>query len=184
MAELLRTDRLILREWAEADADAALAVYGDPAVVRWLAPVLDCVPDAAAMRAQLREWIAATREGEEGLGHWAVELVGDGSVVGGVSLHALPVGEQDVEIGWQLAPAHWGHGYAVEAARRAVDRAFSLDIDEVFALVRPRNVRGEATARRLGMQWVGETEKYYGLRLHLYRMRSSDREPDGFALPA
>ena len=103
------------------------------------------------------------------------ELLADtGTVVGGVSLHLLPVEEQDVEIGWQLAPEHWGNGYASEAARGVIERAFGLDIDEVFALVRPNNTRGEATARRLGMTWVGETDKYYGLRLNVFRIRPSD----------
>ncbi|GFJ95034.1 hypothetical protein [Phytohabitans rumicis] len=35
---------------------------------------------------------------------------------------------------------------------------------------------GRATARRIGMQWVGETEKYYGLRLQVFRLRPADLE--------
>jgi hypothetical protein len=43
--------------------------------------------------------------------------------------------------------------------------AFESGVDEIFAVVRPRNARGAATARRLGsMEWVGETDKYYALR--------------------
>jgi RimJ/RimL family protein N-acetyltransferase len=173
--EILRTERLVIREWTDDDAAAALAVYGRAEVARWLSPAVDEVTDENAMRALLREWTAATREGEAGLGHWAITLADSGAVVGGVSLHLLPVEEQDVEIGWQLDPEHWGNGYAAEAGRHLVQRAFGLDIDEVFALVRPSNSRGEATARRLGMSWVGETDKYYGLRLNVFRLRPSDR---------
>ena len=174
VAEILRTERLVIREWADDDAAAALAIYGRAEVARWLSPAVDRVMGEEAMRAQLRQWAADTREGEGGLGHWAIALRGTGAVVGGVSLHLLPVEEQDVEIGWQLAPEHWGNGYAVEAGRHLVERAFGLDIDEVFALVRPNNARGEATARRLGMTWVGETDKYYGLLLNVFRIRPSD----------
>ena len=44
----------------------------------------------------------------------------------------------------------------------------------MFALARPANERAEAAARRLGMTWVGETDKYYDLRLNVYRLRHSD----------
>ena len=174
MSELLRTDRLIIRDWADDDASAALAIYGNPEVARWLTPALEQVDDEPAMRELLRAWGAETADGEGGLGHWAVVLADAGVVVGGVSLHLLPVGEQDVEIGYQISPEHWGNGYANEAAQHVIDRAFSLDIDEVFALVRPTNHRGEAIAHRLGMAWVGETDKYYGMRLSVYRLRPSD----------
>jgi hypothetical protein len=39
---------------------------------------------------------------------------------------------------------------------------------------RPINSRAEATARRIGMEWVGETDKYYGLRLQVFRLRPGD----------
>jgi RimJ/RimL family protein N-acetyltransferase len=177
VGEILRTDRLVIREWADEDAAAALAIYGRPEVARWLSPAMDQVADEDAMRSLLRSWTATARAGEAGLGHWAVALAATGLVIGGMSLHLLPVEEQDVEIGWQIAPEHWGRGYATEAGRQLIDRAFGLDIDEVFALVRPNNRRAEATARRIGMSWVGETEKYYGLRLNVYRLRPSDEPP-------
>jgi [ribosomal protein S5]-alanine N-acetyltransferase len=40
--------------------------------------------------------------------------------------------------------------------------------------VRPANTRAVATVRRLGMEWVGETEKYHGLRLQEFRLRPGD----------
>jgi hypothetical protein len=49
----------------------------------------------------------------------------------------------------------------------------------VFAVVRPGNKRGVATARRVGMEWVGETDKYYGLTLQVYRLIAADLDyPD------
>ena len=44
----------------------------------------------------------------------------------------------------------------------------------MFAVVRPRNERGVATARRVGMEWVGETDKYYDLTLQVFRLRKGD----------
>jgi RimJ/RimL family protein N-acetyltransferase len=188
---VLRTPRLVVRDWSEDDAAAALAIYGRSEVARWLSPAVPVIADEESMRATLRAWIADTAASEAGIGHWAVTLTGPdgttdgttdgtaggtapGRLVGGVSLHPLPVEEQDVEIGWQIAPEFWGNGYATEAGRGLLERAFANDVDEVFALVRPANRRAEAAARRVGMTWVGETEKYYGLVLNVFRIRHAD----------
>jgi RimJ/RimL family protein N-acetyltransferase len=180
---LLRTPRLVVRDWSEDDAAAALAIYGSSEVARWLSPAVPVISDEESMRARLRAWIADTAASEAGIGHWAITLTapvgstddpGSGRLVGGVSLHPLPVEEQDVEIGWQVAPEFWGNGYGTEAGRGLLERAFANDVDEVFALVRPTNRRAEAAARRVGMTWVGETEKYYGLALNVFRIRHSD----------
>lgn len=179
MPEQIRTQRLVVRDWTDDDAPAALAVYGHPDVARWLVPEVGKVSDESDMRAALRDWAEWTRTAQAGLGYWAVVHAGTGAVIGGVSAHLLPVDEHDVELGWQFAPEHWGHGYAVEAGRAVVERAFANDVDEVFALVRPTNRRAAATARRLGMTWVGETDKYHGLRLDIFRLRSADlRSPE------
>jgi ribosomal-protein-alanine N-acetyltransferase len=182
MADLLRTERLIIRDWSEDDAEPAFAVYGRPEVARWLTPAIEEIHDIEGMRLVLRRWIAEARDDEAGLGHWAITLAGDGTLIGGVSLHRLPVDEQDVEIGWQVGPEFWNLGYGSEAGLGIIRRAFELDVDEVFALARPANERAENAARRLGMTWVGETDKYYDLRLNVYRLRSSDVLADPAAL--
>ena len=38
----------------------------------------------------------------------------------------------------------------------------------------PRNERAARTATSIGMEWVGETEKYYDLRLQVYRLRRGE----------
>lgn len=179
MATLLTTPRLVLRDWEPADAAAALPVYGDPQVARWLVPALTTVPDEPAMRCVLEAWTEAQPHLTPPAGRWAVLLRGDGPdgdgpIVGGMSLRLLPPYDQDLEIGWQLAPAHWGNGYATEAGRALARWAFGEGVDEVFAVVGDGNHRGAATARRIGMEWVGETEKYYDRLLQVYRLTARD----------
>jgi hypothetical protein len=41
-------------------------------------------------------------------------------------------------------------------------------------VVRPANTRAAATVRRIGMEWVGETEKYHNLHLQEFRLRPGD----------
>ncbi|WP_460433819.1 GNAT family N-acetyltransferase [Angustibacter speluncae] len=166
----LTTDRLVLRPWSVDDAPQALGVFGAAPVSRWLVPALERVADETAMRELLSRWQA--EPDDPPTRRWAVEH--DGAVVGGVAVRRLPPDEDDLEIAWQLSPEHWGRGYAVEAARAALGWAFDNAAHEVHAVMRPGNERSAALARRIGMVWVGETSKYYGLDLQVYRVRPSD----------
>ncbi|MDQ3764523.1 MAG: GNAT family N-acetyltransferase [Actinomycetota bacterium] len=173
MAELLRTDRLLVRDWSVADAEAALKIYGHDSVIRWLHE-LDRIPDAAAMQVVLQRWVAEQSDMAPGTGRWALVLLDGGALVGGISLLPMPVPEADVEIGYQLAPEYWGRGYITEAARALARWAFQHSLVELFAMVAPDNVRAAATARRIGMEWVGESDKYHGTRLQVFRLRPDD----------
>jgi ribosomal-protein-alanine N-acetyltransferase len=173
MAELLRTDRLLVRDWSGADAEAALRLYGPETLRRWL-PGLDEVPHADAMHSVLQRWAVEQREMSPGTGRWALAALDDGALVGGISLLPMPVPEADVEMECQLAPEYWGRGYITEAARALARWAFEHSLVELFALVQRDNARAAATARRIGMEWVGESDKYHGMSLQVFRLRPAD----------
>jgi RimJ/RimL family protein N-acetyltransferase len=174
---VVRSPRLSLRPWRVEDAEAALEVYGVDDVARWLSPALDRVPDTDAMRALIERWLEEELELPQG--RWAVTVTETGELVGGVAVLPLPPHGEDLEVAWQLAPHAWGHGYAAEAGHAVAHHAFTYGVEEVFAVVRPQNARGAATAERVGMEWVGETEKYYGLRLQVYRLRKGEIDAPG-----
>jgi RimJ/RimL family protein N-acetyltransferase len=168
----IRTPRLLLRPWSPTDAPAALAVFGDDAVTRWLSPAMSRVPTAEEMASVISGWLAAPPEPPAG--RWAVTSADDGRLLGGVALLPLPPERSDLEIGWQLDPSVWGQGYAAEAGHAVAHHAFEQGVSELFAVVRPRNARGARTAVSIGMEWIGETEKYYDLRLQVYRLRKGE----------
>jgi RimJ/RimL family protein N-acetyltransferase len=168
----IRSPRLTLRRWSADDAEAALGVYGTDDVARWLSPAMDRVTDADAMRAVIEQWLEEDLELPQG--RWAVEVSETGRLIGGVAVLPLPPDGEDLEVAWQLAPHAWGRGYAAEAGHAVAHHAFQSGIDELFAVVRTQNGRGAATAQRVGMEWVGETEKYYDLRLQVYRLRKGE----------
>jgi RimJ/RimL family protein N-acetyltransferase len=173
VAKRLIAERLVLRGWEAGDAAAALGAYGDEQVARWLSPAMDRVRDTDAMRVLLEQWIAEDAGLLVPAGRWAIERREDGQVVGGASL--LPLApDEEFEIGWAVHPQAWGHGYATESGLALARWAFDQGIEQVSALVRPTNTRAAAVVRRIGMEWVGETEKYHGLRLQQYRLRPAD----------
>ena len=162
-----------MRGWSTDDAGAALGSYGDAEVARWLAPAMDRVHDLAAMRVVLQQWVAEDARMMTPACRWAVEARQDGRVIGGATL--LPLApDEEFEIGWQLQRAAWGSGYATETGLALARWAFDQGIEQVIALVRPANTRAAAMVQRMGMEWVGETEKYHHLRLQEYRLRPGD----------
>lgn len=170
----LTTERLTLRPWLVDDAQAALDVYGHAEVTRWLSPDMDRVPDLAAMRLLLQQWSAEAARLPAPAGRWAIQRNTDDRVIGGAILLPLPPGNEDLEIGWQLRPDAWGNGYATETTHALAAWAFGQDVQEIFAVVRPGNARAAATVRNNGMHWVGETTKYFGVELQVFRLRAAD----------
>ena len=168
---MLATDRLIARPWTldEADLAAAYDVYSRPEVARWIGAPME----PAEIRQRVERWSLPTTDPTYGV--WAIEeRAYPGRPIGSVLLRPLPPGDEDVEVGWHLHPRVWGRGYATEIGRAAARRAFETGIDEVFAIVRPGNERSSSVARRLGMEYVGRTDKYYGMHAELYRLRPAD----------
>ena len=100
----------------------------------------------------------------DGLGPFILETTdGDRQVVGQAGLMifdrrgwtpstwASAGSEAQPELGWALLRAHWGHGYATEAAAAIRDWAYaSRSIDVLVSLISPDNVRSQRVAERLG----------------------------------
>jgi RimJ/RimL family protein N-acetyltransferase len=105
---------------------------------------------------------------------WTIEELESGRIAGSGQILPLPPGGEDLELGYQLAPWAWGKGFAAEAGHALAHFAFNNGEGEVFAVLRPQNDRGAHAARRIGMEWVGETDKYYDLRLQVFRLRKGD----------
>lgn len=143
----LRTDQLSLRHWRESDLDPWAALNADPAVREHFSTVETREQSAASMSR-----IAATLD-ERGWGLRALEVRDTGEFIGFTGLnpvHGLPF--DGVEVGWRLARAAWGHGYATEAAGTALGYAFDvLKLPEVVSFTSTTNVRSQTVMRRIGM---------------------------------
>lgn len=169
-----QTERLIARPWQIEDAEAALSLYGDPEVVRYLGSMKPMV-DVTEVRAYLEKVL--NRYGPDPTyGMWALVEKDSGEIVGSTLLKPLPEHEE-IEVGWHLARRHWGKGYATESAKGALDYGFNdLGLDTIYAVVFAENERSLNVARRLGMKPLGKTSEYYGFELELFKI-SRNPEP-------
>ncbi len=147
---ILRSSRLILRSWRDNDLPAIARMNADPRVMEFMPALLDRTA-SEAMVDRLQSAID-----NQGFGFWAVEAPGVADFVGfvGLARPGFPAAFTPcVEIGWRLAHAYWGRGYATEAAQTALAFGFTeLDLDEIVSFTAELNDRSKCVMRRLGMQ--------------------------------
>ena len=143
------TNRLLLRRWRPADREPFAELNADPEVMRYFERPLDrAASDAMIDRIE-------ARFDELGYGLWAVEVQATGQFIGftGLSRQTFEAPfTPAVEVGWRLARAAWGHGYATEAATAALDFGFRRGgLAEIVSTTTRTNERSQAVMRRLGM---------------------------------
>ncbi|WP_297572966.1 GNAT family N-acetyltransferase [uncultured Deefgea sp.] len=146
----LSTERLILRQWQISDAEPFAQMSADPKVMNMLLGPIDAQA-SAAMEQKIMAQIL-----ENGWGFWALALKETQEFIGFTGLNRpnadLPF-SPCVEIGWRLAFAHWGNGYATEAAKAALAFGFNhLELTEIVAFTALSNHPSQAVMQRLGMQ--------------------------------
>ena len=147
---IAETQRLVLRHFHVADGDAMDRVFGDAEVMRYGPGVQ--TPD------WVRKWLRACLEDyyqKWGFGLWAVVEKDRREVVGfcGLSHFADVGGRPETEIGYRLARAHWGRGYATEAAAAVRDYGMgTLCLPRLVSIIDPRNVASIRVAEKVGMR--------------------------------
>ena len=168
----IETERLTLRLFTPDDAEDLFDIFSRPEVARWSGAG---VPMAHRDEAVTR--IARMPEragGHPAAGILAIVPHGDHRVVGMAMLVPLPpsagVDRSVHEIGWHLHPDVWGRGYATEAARALIDRAWEADLPELRAVTDPDNLASQAVCLRLGMTDLGLSSDAYDLELRTFRL--------------
>jgi len=177
---IYETERLIVREWRDTpeDLDRIFQIYRHAEVTRWIG-MDEPLGDPEQARPVITRWLARYETNEHDYGHkygpWAMQVKETGIVAGTVLLGPLPEPSDgsesrgEIEVGWHLHPDSWGHGYATEAARGAVDLALhQYQVPEVYAVAYPENERSIAVMKRLGMHPRGLTDRWYGKQAACY----------------
>jgi ribosomal-protein-alanine N-acetyltransferase len=144
----LKTARLRLREITMDDADWFLAHFSAPEVVYGQGfPAPDGIEGAREGLARYVVDLFARRQGLR----WGICLRGDDALIGSAGFYDWDRKVGSAELGYDLAPAHWGKGIMAEALRAILDYAFAtMELNRVQVLVMPRNERSLRLAARLG----------------------------------
>lgn len=145
----IQSPRLVLRQWRDDDLDVFAALNADARVMEHFPARLTRAESQAAVT-RIQAHFAT-----HGFGLWAVEIVGGAPFIGFTGLarpnfdtHFTPC----VEIGWRLAAAYWGSGYATEAATAVLRVGFEdFGLTEIVSFTVPANRRSRRVMEKLGM---------------------------------
>ena len=152
-AELV-SERLVLRRFRPADLDTLVSYRSVPAVARfqgWDAP-FSLVEGENLIRGTINR-------DPDTPGEWfqfAVTLRSTGELIGDFGAKTQADDPRQAEIGYTIAPAYQGRGYATEAARALLHYLFGeRGMHRVTASCDPRNAASARLLERLGMRLEG-----------------------------
>jgi RimJ/RimL family protein N-acetyltransferase len=146
----LLTSRLILREFTADDWTAVLAYQSEPLYLRYY-PWQERT--AADVQVLVQMFLGQQRAEPRLKYQFAVTLKTTGELIGNCGVRLDTAEAHQADIGYELAPAHWGHGYASEAARAVVQFGFTeLHIHRIWAECVAENVGSARVLQKLGMK--------------------------------
>lgn len=158
MIPTLTTDRLLLRAHRVDDFAALAKMWADPRVTEYITGR----PSTAEL-----SWARLLRYAGHwtllGFGYWAIEDRATGTFAGELGFADYhreidPPLDGIPELGWILAPAFFGRGYATEAARAAThwgDTHFSTT--HTACLIAPQNLASIRVAEKIGFRETART---------------------------
>ncbi|HEV8087639.1 MAG TPA: GNAT family N-acetyltransferase [Actinomycetota bacterium] len=174
--EELRTSRLRLRRSEPRDAEQISAYRSDPEVHEhqgWDRT------DPDHVRQEIEEMLQRVPGGTGGWVQFTVETLADDQLVGDVGLRVAEDEPGVVMIGYTMAPAAQGRGYATEAVAALVEYAFgTLDADIARAYADAANAPSVRVGEKVGLAVVErfegqhEGETWHGVRME--RRRAPD----------
>jgi RimJ/RimL family protein N-acetyltransferase len=149
----LTTPRLHLREFVEEDWRAVIDYQSDARYLRYYTWTIRTEPDVRAFVQQFLDW---QRE-EPRLGYQlALVLRSSGRLIGNCGLRLAEADARQAELGFEISPAYWSHGYATEAAQAMLGFGFQeLGLHRIWGHCVADNVASWRVMEKLGMRCEG-----------------------------
>ncbi len=147
------TERLRLREFVADDWRAVLAYQSDPRYQRFYELTEQTEQGA-------RDFVAmflAQQQAQPRIKfQLAVTLKATGDLIGNCGVRLKAAGAHEADLGYELNPEFWGHGYASEAARAMVEYGFTkLGVHRIWSWCIADNVASARVLEKLGMRQEG-----------------------------
>jgi [ribosomal protein S5]-alanine N-acetyltransferase len=133
---ILSTERLLLREIVEADAEAVFKMRSDKNVMQFVGrPLATSIDDAIVLIKKITEG----HRNNEGI-NWAITVKDKPTLIGIICFWRIEKEHYRGELGYMLQPAFQGKGIMQEAVEKVLDYGFSiLKLHSVEAHINPAN---------------------------------------------
>ena len=149
---VLTTPRLRLRRLEHSDADAIIALFSSPEVLRFLNQE---PTDSREKAVGLIDWLNGTFDRHEAV-QWAITLPEDDLLMGTCGNYAWDRHDRHVDVGYHILPSHWGQGYATEACHAVLRWSFEhLDVHRIQADCTVGNIASERVLLKCGFMVEG-----------------------------
>ena len=151
---ILESERLILRQIVEADAEDWLAVWNHEDVMRYMID-FDATPEKREDVLPIIDWADDIFVKQTGL-RWAVTLKTNNLLLGSVGFHLYHKNHRCAEIGYELHREYWRKGIMSEAVSKVLDFGFNqLNLHRIEANVTVGNEASAGLLQKLGFTREG-----------------------------
>src|SRR5438309_6826352 len=148
----IKTERLLLRPYADTDFAGLHDIYSRPDVVRYLYEQPRSEENVRAMIAERLDNVALVKSGD--YLSLVVALPDDPDTpIGTAMLNWVSEEHAHAEVGYTLHPDHQGKGYATELTRALVDLGFrETDVHRITGRLDARNTASLRVLEKSGMR--------------------------------
>ena len=164
---LIKTDRLILRQFSADDREELQRITHEPDIMQYF-PSRSPWPTDKVDRYfsyQSAHWQRFH------YGHWAVTTREDGQFFGWCGLEFIPETEE-TEVGYLLGKKFWGNGYATEAATASVKFGLeNIGLKEIIGLAHPENKPSQRVLEKSGLSFTSRAT-YFGMEMFRYAIKA------------
>ncbi len=149
----IETERLILREFVAQDWPAVLAYQRDPRYLQFY-------PLTNRTEAEVRDFVQMFLNQQSEIPRrkfqLAITLQNDDQVIGSCGIRRKPENDWEADIGFELAPDHWGRGFATEAAGAIVNYGFQdLELHRISSWCIADNTASARVLEKVGLRPEG-----------------------------
>jgi RimJ/RimL family protein N-acetyltransferase len=172
----IETERLILRELRITDLEGMFELDSDPEVHKYLGnrPVKNRAASEKILENVLNQYK------ERGIGRWAVINKSTNEFMGWSGLRLNTEYNMNgftkyYDVGYRLIKRFWGHGYATESSKKAIDYAFNvLKLEVLYGITEIGNQASHNVLLKIGLKYI---EDFYfeeeQLNLRWYKIKKT-----------
>ncbi len=160
---ILQTNRLVFREFTQADVDKLFLLLSDPIVMRYCSGTINITGT--------QKWLDIAIESYKkyGYDYWAVYERSTGAFIGQIGILNQEIeGKQENCLAFMIGKEYWNKGYATEGAIACINYAFkSLKLKKLIATVEPENLQSISVLKKIGMEYTREAN-YANEKVNIY----------------
>ncbi|MGM7637048.1 GNAT family N-acetyltransferase [Bacillus sp. Hm123] len=153
----LHTERLRLRKMKVSDSSSLFHIWSDPDVTKFM-NITNFTDENQAK--EMIEFLNDLDQNNKATRFTIIELESQ-KIIGSCGFNSLDFEHVKAEIGYELAKAFWGKGYAQEAIHSLLDYAFkTLKLNRIEAKVEPENSNSIRLLEKLNFTFEGTLRQY------------------------